>query len=250
MTNDTSQDKWTAFVMSLAVPGAGQLLAGSWSCLAWFGAAGMAAVTRAVFEPTAPVPALVFQLAAWAILSLSSAEHAKRCLEPHAGRSHVARSSVSFGPARGANVDLRIELEIVRPHDEVWKTVADLPRFACVDPFHSRVIVMGPQLRAGVDLTLEHRAFGLSHLRFGRLLKWRERCGYAFSDLSARGSKRGFPHVFFLTVEPLAAEPLERSCVRIHVRGKWTAWWTPRWIARLWLWYIATEHVRLLRSAF
>ena len=34
-------DKWTAFLLSACVPGAGQLAARSWTCLVWFAAAGL-----------------------------------------------------------------------------------------------------------------------------------------------------------------------------------------------------------------
>jgi hypothetical protein len=49
-------------------------------------------------------------------------------------------------------VDLQIELEVPQPPAEVWAIVRDMPRFACVDPFHQRVIVLGPALKPGVEL--------------------------------------------------------------------------------------------------
>ena len=47
--SSTGQDKWSAFWLSLAVPGAGQLWAGRWSCLAYFAAAAGLMATR---DPT------------------------------------------------------------------------------------------------------------------------------------------------------------------------------------------------------
>ena len=195
-----TRDKWAAFWLSLAVPGAGQLLAGRWSCLAYFAAvvALIAALPRAG------------SWAALAALGLAAAEHAKRCVEGDRwrGRAEPAavRARVVDRSGRGRRVDLRIELEVARPPAEVWARVADFPEFVTIDPFHSRVIVLGPELRPGVALALEHRAFGVKFLRFGRLLRWREGRGYTFSDLSGRSGGRGFfPHVFDFAVEPAAA---------------------------------------------
>jgi hypothetical protein len=232
-----SRDKWTAFLLSLAVPGAGQLWARRWSCLGWFTAA--AALSVLPLPPAGQVAALM-------VLGLCSAEHAKRGLEP-AGRGGAgAVSRVSCEPMKGTAVDLRIDLDVPRPCDEVWRIVADLPSFLCIDPFHARVHVLGPRLEAGASLVLEHRAFGFTFPRFGRLLRWDEGRGYAFSDLSARGPGRGFPHCFFVTVEPGEAA---RTWLRVRVRGRWTARWLPPGFGRWWLRYVCAEHARLLRTA-
>jgi hypothetical protein len=93
---------------------------------------------------------------------------------------------------------------------------------------------------------LEHAAFGFTSIRFGRLLRWDEGRGYAFSDLSARGPGRGFPHVFFVTVEPGEGA---RTWLRVRVRGRWTARWLPAVLRQWWLRYVCAEHARLLRAA-
>ena len=43
-------DKWTPFMLSLMVPGAGQLLAGSWSAVAWLLAAGSLAAVGSTWS--------------------------------------------------------------------------------------------------------------------------------------------------------------------------------------------------------
>jgi hypothetical protein len=231
------RDKWTAFLLSLVVPGAGQLWARRWSCLAWFAAA--AALSVLPLPPAGRVFVLT-------VLGLCSAEHAKRGLEPARRSAPATTSRVSCGETRGTFVDLWIELDVPRPCGDVWRTVADLPRFLCIDPFHARVRVLGPRLEAGTALVLEHRAFGFTFLRFGRLLRWDEGRGYAFSDLSARGPGRGFPHAFFVTVEPGEGA---RTRLRVRVRGRWTARWLPPALGQWWLRYVCAEHARLLRAA-
>jgi hypothetical protein len=142
---------------------------------------------------------------------------------------------------------LRLVLDVPRPAAEVWREISDLPRFLCIDPFHVRVVLYGPAPAAGVRMGLEHRAFGVALWRRGRLLRWEEGRGYAFSDLSLRGPERGFPHVFFLRIEE--AEEGSASRVAIDVRGKWTATWLPVTLGQWWLRYVMREHARLLRMA-
>jgi len=238
-------ERWTGFWLSLAVPGSGQLLAQHPSCLAWFAAAvGIAASTAwlATFHTTL---AVVANAVALVLLGLASAEHAKRCLEPQCRTADHVMARVSCDCLRGSAVCMRIELEMRRPTAAVWRAVADFPRFACADPFHRRVIVLGKKLSRGVPLALEHRAFGFTLWRFGKLLRWREGQSLAFSDLSARGPRHGFPHVFFVDVSSLDAE---RTRLLVTVRGKWTAAWVPHCLQRCWLGYVCREHARLLSA--
>jgi hypothetical protein len=239
-------DRWTAFLLSLAVPGAGQFFAGRWSCAAWFVATAFLGAGTALLTPFSPTVAAVASFLALGLLGLASAEHARRCLEPVA-RDRKLSGRVLCALAQSRAVHLRIEVDVPRPAAEVWRLVADLPRFGCVDPFHSRVVVLGPRLKRGVGLALEHRAFGLRFWRFGRLLTWKEGQGYAFSDLSARGPRRGFPHVFFVSLLSVASS---RTCLRIEVRGRWTARWLPLWASRCWLRFVCREHAQLLRAWF
>jgi hypothetical protein len=238
MTHPSAADKWTAFLLSLLAPGVGQLFAGHWSFAVWF----LIAVAVGTLLPAGAGLSLLVLVG----LGLASAEHAKRCLEPAPSPRHLRRRVTCEG-TRGMAVRLRIELEIPHPAGEVWRIVADLARFVTADPFHCRVVVLGPSLRPGVALALEHAAFGGTLWRFGRLLWWRDGSGYAFSDLSARGPRRGFPHIFVVTVRPAGDE---RSVLEVQVRGKWTAGWLPRWLRDGWLRYVCHEHARLLSGLF
>ncbi len=240
--------KWTAYWLSLCLPGMGQLLAGSQWCVPWF--AGIVflwcIVNVSVLQVAAPA-GVVFSV----LLALLSAEHAKRLLEPsrsaRAGGSKP-RMRVRCMEVGRAAVDLRSELFLDRPVDEVWSEMADFARFTCIDPFHERVIVQAAELRPGVDLILVHRIFGFRFLRFGRLLTWREGHGYAFSDLSGRYKRHGFPHVFFYTVESVDDSALHSSRLTVSVRGKWTSPWASRRVGMWWLRYVCYEHARLLRK--
>ena len=240
------REKWAAFWLSLLVPGAGQLWAGRWSCLAYFG--GMAGLL-AVLPPSAG------RWGALALLGLVSAERAKRGLEVErrGGRSEKGRrrvrSRIIDRSGAGRRIDMEIVLDVPCPVEELWALVSDFGRFVAIDPFHCRAIVLGPELRPGVALALDHNAFGVRFLRFGRLLRWREGIGYAFSDLSAQGGARGFfPHVFDFTVCPSSSEGAGASRLSVRVRGKWTTRWVPKRLGHWWFRYVCREHARLLRS--
>ncbi|MCA9267189.1 MAG: hypothetical protein KDA41_01900, partial [Planctomycetales bacterium] len=74
---------WAGFLLSLAAPGAGQLLAGSWSALLWCAAAAVciAAAQRAADGPLRPAAPLV-QAGLLLCVGLASAMHARRLLLP------------------------------------------------------------------------------------------------------------------------------------------------------------------------
>ncbi|HEX4796474.1 MAG TPA: hypothetical protein VH370_21975 [Humisphaera sp.] len=122
----------------------------------------------------------------------------------------------------------------------VWGQLRDFQRFARQDPFHATINIEGGAPRAGASLTLSHRYAGLRIARGGRILVWREEVGYSFSDLSQRGPRHGFPHVFSFRLEPH-----DNACrLKIEVRGLWTTRWIPRWLARIWLRWVFTQIVR------
>jgi hypothetical protein len=249
----TAMSKWTAFLLSACVPGAGQLAARSWTCLPWFAvSACLVAVFAQLGKPAdgAAWP-LAVQVGAGATLCLLSAEHAKRLLEHGQGQnSQVVSSLVSCAGGHGRSVDIAIVLTVKRSRESLWQQIRDLPQFLTIDPFHDKVILMRDSPAVGVDLTLSHNAFGCRFLRFGRILAWRENSGYAFSDLSARGPRTGFPHVFDVQIEPLHepqhSPPMSRLTIR--VRGRWTSRLVPVWLGRLWIRLVCLEHARLLRK--
>jgi hypothetical protein len=135
-------------------------------------------------------------------------------------------------------------LDLPLPASAVWGQMRDFRRFIAIDSLHTTVIappgaidVANP---AGAPLIIPHRFLGIGPDRIGRILRWHEGRGYVFSDLSRRGVRSGFPHV--CAYEVSAAGP-EHSRLTVWARGKWTAVWVPRPLARLWVWWVmrATE---------
>lgn len=96
-----------------------------------------------------------------------------------------------------------------------------------------------------LPIRLSHRYMGLRFERVGRILSWREGIGYAFSDLTRRGPRAGFPHVFSFRLEPVD----DGHCrLHVRVRGLWTARAIPRWLARLWLWWVFSHIPRSVEA--
>jgi hypothetical protein len=247
----TATSKWTAFLLSACLPGAGQLAARSWTCLAWFAAAACLAAAFTHGGSAGGGGSMVMQVAGGVLLCLLSAEHAKRLLERGQGStSNVVRTRLNRSAARGRTVSIAMSLEVARSAEQLWRMVSDLPQFLTIDPFHERVTLMRERPAVGVDLTLWHNAFGLRFLRFGRIIAWQENSGYAFSDLSARGPQTGFPHVFTVQVEalPSASGAAARSRLTVRVDGRWTSSLVPVWAGRCWIWLVCREHLRLLRK--
>jgi hypothetical protein len=242
------RDAWTAFLISLIAPGSGLLRARRWWCLVYFGAAAGLVMVKIAW----------LRWPAFVVLALVSAEHARRAVEigrlraNRLGKPAAVRSRVLDRSGAGSGLDLRSELDVARPVEEVWARMVDLPGFVTIDPMHDRVIVQGPggELKPGVELTIEHVAFGITFLRFGKLLTWRDGCGYSFSDLSPRGALGVFPHVFDFSLEPGEGESgTGSSRLTISIRGKWTSRLWPRWLGLPWVRYVSREHARMLRAA-
>jgi hypothetical protein len=249
----TLPDKWTAFWLSLVLPGAGQLAARSWWAAVWIAAgvglgvllAQRQASGAAMFDPLA-----IFLLGT---LGLLSAEHAKRLREPRRREGAIASPyrclsrRVVCEPAAGRSLSVRMSLDFPCSAEELWLLVADLPRFLTLDPFHDRVTLQQLPAARGVDLVLSHNAFGWRFLRFGKILAWNAGRGYTVSDLSARDPQVGFPHAFLIRIapaEPNGSEP--RSTLTIRVRGRWNSPFIPPYFGRLWVTWVCREHARLL----
>jgi hypothetical protein len=77
--------------------------------------------------------------------------------------------------------------------------------------------------------------FGIGPDRVGRVLVWEEGRRIVFSDLSARGVDRGFPHVCGCEIESTGSSTCRIS---FSARGKWTATWIPRWVIKLWILWV------------
>jgi hypothetical protein len=240
-------DKWTAFWLSMLIPGAGQLAARSRWSLPWLLATGILASVPFYWGDFEGAVFYVAQGVLFCAMGLCSAEHAKRLCEPCSSQQPSGSAWRVRCALSGRAILARVEGVAPIPAARLWDLAADLPRFLTIDPFHTRVILMRSRPAVGVDLVLLHNAFGLRFPRFGRILRWRPGKEYAFSDLSGCG-RGGFPHVFFVAVEPLASDP-NASRLIITVRGKWASRWIPPLLGRWWVWYVSREHARLLRKA-
>lgn len=251
-----TQTAWMAFWLSLLVPGAGQLAAGSPTAFGWFlasawvGAFGIFAAVDVESHIIRWSIGLV-QLAALFALGLASGLHARRCCLSR-GRlpTRTLQSEVTCSPLHGRRVRLGLQIATQLSAEDLWRRISDLPAFLTIDPFHERVVLMRPRPAAGVQLVLDHNVFGVRLRRLGRILSWREGAGYSISDLSRRGGWVGFPHVFFFRIEAdETAAPQEKSLLHVEIRGKWTARMIPLWLARWWLSAVCREHTRLLADA-
>jgi len=245
--------KWTAFWLSLLLPGAGQLAARSWSAGLWvLAGAGLAIASATLFSGNG-WPTGLLKMIPLSLFALASAEHAKRLLEQpsHSVRTKPTcrRRWVTSQGNRGRTIDVLMTLQFARSRDEFWPIVADLPIFLTIDPFHDRVTLQRLPAGKGVDLVLHHNAFGLRFFRFGRITAWREGSGYTFSDLSGRKPEFGFPHVFIIELLRDETDDGVGCKLTIRVRGRWTSRLIPVFVGRLWVSWVCREHARLLAAA-
>lgn len=239
-------NRWTAFWLSAFVPGSGQLLARDWSAIGWFVGAGCVAAIPGLISLSTTAGWI------WLLLSIAcglvSAEHAKRCWERkqyRAGPGSILATRYR-DDSHGSTFKMRLEVDLARPAEDVWREVADVQQFLTIDPFHVGVELRDQRPRAGTDLVLEHCALGVGFFRWGRFLTWREGAGYSFSDLSVRGPRRAFPHVFYVEVAALSDQTCRLS---VDVKGRWTTTWIPVRLGRAWVNYVHHEHLRLLTYA-
>ena len=130
-------------------------------------------------------------------------------------------------------VKLAAAIELPMSVGRLWGEIADLPRFAAHDFFHARFTLPLGKLEQGAPLIIRHSYLGVRIHRTGRVLRYRPREGYIFSDISRRHKIAAFPHVFSYRIEPLSPR---RSRLHLEVRGRWTLTILPRWLAKLWLW--------------
>ncbi len=259
---------WPAFWLSLAVPGAGQLLARSWTAVGWFllaglvGAGGAQSLTYADGVLLRGV-LIAMQAAMLLAIGIASGLHARALVAPQRrafprATEAATTARVRCQPLRGRTVRLSIEVATSHSPVELWRIVSDLPSFLTIDPFHERVSLMRSRPAIGVNLVLDHCVFGVRLRRVGRILAWREGAGFAISDLSLRGKQVGFPHVFYYRIEPSYSHAqmhdgdgssTPTAVLRVEVRGKWTSPVIPAWLGRLWLAGVCYDHARLLRQA-
>ncbi|HEX4123983.1 MAG TPA: hypothetical protein VHY37_04590 [Tepidisphaeraceae bacterium] len=144
---------------------------------------------------------------------------------------------------RSGTVVCRAVLRLPLSAQNVWGQLRDFSRYAQQDVFHADIRIAGGTPKAGAELTMTHGLAGISVTRIGRILWWREGVGYSFSDLSRRGPRCGFPHIFSYRIKPDSRKPDTACTLIILVRGKWTARFIPRPLARLWLKWVFSRVV-------
>lgn len=147
-------------------------------------------------------------------------------------------------------VRARCDADMPVSASEMWGQMRDWMRFIRIDPLHASVRLVSrptsgdPWSPKGSRFVIGHRLLGIGPDRIGRILRWREGRGFAFSDLSQRGVRVGFPHVCGYELKPMSES---RCCLTISARGRWTARWLPRWIVRLWMRWVLVETRECLR---
>lgn len=137
-------------------------------------------------------------------------------------------------------------VEVPLAASTVWGQMRDFAWFTTLDPFHARMRVMSPELRPGARLVIEHRFLGIGINRVGRVLRWVEGSEYCFSDLSTRGTRVGFPHVYRYQVQPRGDCA---SRISVTVTGRWSQRSLPRGLVRLWLRFVMAQLAARIRIA-
>jgi hypothetical protein len=141
-------------------------------------------------------------------------------------------------------VDCSASILAPLPRELVWMRMSDLGRFASLDPFH-RHIVLPEGMRVGSRILIKHAFLTFRTLRRGRVMKWRDGIGYAFTDLCMRDPRVAFPHSYEYLLGPHAEG---WSAVTIRVRGRWTARFLPRFAVRLWLRWVMMQAAMAVRN--
>jgi hypothetical protein len=146
---------------------------------------------------------------------------------------------------RTGRVVCRAVLEIPLSASVAWGQLRDFRRFAAQDYFHAAVRVDRGGVRRGARLEIDHKFGPFAVTRIGRIVQWTEGRGYCFSDLSRRGPRAGFPHVYRYRLRPAGPS---RCVIEITIAGLWTAPALPRWIVRLWLRWVFSHIVASVRN--
>ncbi len=136
---------------------------------------------------------------------------------------------------RSRRVECSARVKLPMSTGRAWGQLRDFARTAGDDHFHESIVIDGGVPRAGASIHIRHQYFCCIVHRIGRIVRWTEAKGFAFSDLSRRGPRKGFPHVMSITL--LSEQDGAGSTMLIRITGRWTAP-TPRWMARVWLWWV------------
>jgi hypothetical protein len=142
-------------------------------------------------------------------------------------------------------VTCRAVIELPVSATVAWGQLRDFRLFAAQDFFHAAVRVEAGGVRRGAALEIDHRFGPFAVTRVGRILQWEENAGYSFSDLSRRGPRHGFPHIYHYRVWPAGDA---RCVVEVTIAGRWTMRAVPAWAVRLWLWWVFSHIVRSVEN--
>lgn len=143
-------------------------------------------------------------------------------------------------------VRVAVSIDVPLSASIVWGQMRDFAWFTTLDPFHAGVHVIEHSYHTGADIVIDHQFLGIRLQRVGRILKWTEGSGYCFSDLSKRGVRAGFPHVYRYEVQSVGDQA---SRINVSVRGRWTATISPRWLVNLWLRFVMSQVRARIRLA-
>jgi hypothetical protein len=146
---------------------------------------------------------------------------------------------------RTGRVECFARIELPLAIGRAWGQLRDFRTFAAQDFFHADVRVDGNGPRAGASIEIPHRFGPFRVTRVGRILRWEEGRGYSFSDLSRRGPRAAFPHVYRYA---LRATDVGGCALEISIRGRWTLRAVPRWVVRLWLLWVFSHIVRSVQN--
>jgi len=240
MKANNFEDKWNAIALSFLIPGSGQLLVGSWQSIIWFALAALLSVVLRHVFPAQSILSIFCGALSFIMLGFFSAQNIKHFIERKQKRSMNPniKEEMLCESIVDDKVDISLSIHVPLNRKRLWNIISNLEQFLIVDPLHKCVRIENEQ-----KIILEHEVLGYRFLRFGKILYWDEGYGYAFSDISSRGSNKGFPHVFYINI---TSENEETSKLNIRVRGKWTDKWIPKFLRNLWLRNICREHSLLL----
>jgi len=236
------EDKWSAVALSFLIPGAGQLWIGSWQSIFWFVLAALLSVLLRNIFPSQSLLSIFCGSLSFIILGFFSAQQIKSFIErkqKHSMNPDI-KEEVICKSIIDDKVEIGLSINVPLNRKKLWNIISNLEKFLVVDPLHKRVIIGNDQ-----EIILEHQVLWYRFLRIGKILYWDEGYGYAFSDISSRGSKKGFPHVFYINI---TSENEETSKLNIRVKGKWTEKLIPKVLKQLWVKNICREHSLLLLS--
>jgi hypothetical protein len=142
-------------------------------------------------------------------------------------------------------VRLRAVMELPLPASAVWGQMRGFADFIALDPFHAGIDIADAPPWPGSIIGIQHRFSIFRVHRIGRILRWREGVAFSFSDLSKRGPRRGFPHVFTYEIHP-CSPAASRMTVTVH--GRWTTMFLPHWMVRCWLHWVLARTVDTIRA--